>query len=160
LGSLKAKKAPYIVNKLPFNFMHVGLILKIFPKAQFLHCQRDWRDTSLSCFFQNFTDNHPWSNDFDNIKHYYASYTKLMEYWVETYPTHILTVEYEKIVKAFEPQCRRLIKFTNLQWEEECLLFYSNKSAVQSATKWQVRQPLHSNSIGRWQRYQSLIEQF
>jgi tetratricopeptide (TPR) repeat protein len=160
LSSLKDVKAKSVVNKLPFNFLHLGLILQLYPRAKIIHCRRDGRDTALSCFFQNFTDNHPWSTDFNDIKHYYRSYQKLMEHWESQYPNMIFNLDYEEMVENFEVKCRQLFEFVNLPWEERCLTFYQNKSLVQSASKWQVRQPVHSKSVGRWQRYEPQIEQF
>ncbi len=160
LASLNQIKANCVVNKLPFNYQHIGLILQLFPKAKIIHCKRDWRDTGLSCFFQNFADNHPWSTNIDDIKHYFDAYQKLMAHWEELFSNKILNVDYESMVEDFEMQCRRLIKFVGFPWEDQCLTFYQNKSLVQSASKWQVRQPIHSNSIGRWGKYQSQVALF
>ena len=157
INSLNDIKAKSVVNKLPFNFLHVGLILKVYPDARIIHCKRDWRDTLVSCYAHNFTDNHPWSTDDLDIRHYYQLYQKLMRHWERCYPSSMCNIVYEDLVKNFEEHCREIIQFVHLPWEEGCLDFHKGKSVVQSASKWQVREPLNSRSVGRWRNYKSRI---
>jgi len=158
VDSLRYIKVKSVVNKLPFNFLHVGLILRIYPDARIIHCKRDWRDTLLSCYAHNFTDNHPWSTDAFDIRHYYKLYQKLMRHWEICYPASIYNMVYEDLVKDFEGHCRKIIQFANLPWEAGCLEFHKSQSVVQSASKWQVREPINSRSVGRWRHYKSQIE--
>ena len=158
INSLDDIKAKSVVNKLPFNFLHVGLILKVYPDARIIHCKRDWRDTLVSCYAHNFTDNHPWSTDDLDIRHYYKLYQKLMRHWERCYPSSIYNMVYEDLVTDFEEHCRQIIQFVQLPWEEGCLEFYKGKSVVQSASKWQVREPINSRSIGRWRHYKYLMK--
>ena len=146
-----------VVNKLPFNYLHVGSILEMFPNARIIHTIRDWRDVALSCFFHNFTDNHPWSTDLQDIKHYISAYQKISEHWQKLYGSIILEVEYKKLVETFENECRRIIKFSGFAWEDQCLTFHQQKNTVQTASKWQVRQPIYNSSIDRWKNYQTLL---
>ncbi len=147
----------YVSDKMPQNFLHLGLIARLFPGARVVHCQRDPVDTCLSCYFQNFKSGQLFSKDLAAAGHYYRQYEKLMAHWKRVLPIEILEIRYETLVENQERETRRLLDFLDLPWDERCLAFHENRRIVATASIEQVRQPLYRRSVARWRRYQHHI---
>ena len=88
----------------------------------------------------------------------YVQYMKLMEHWLDLFPEKILEVEYEELVKDTEGQARRILDFVGMEWHDDCLKFYEQKSIVKTASLEQVRKPIYTSSINRWMRYGAEIK--
>jgi tetratricopeptide (TPR) repeat protein len=151
----EAAGAQRIVDKMPSNFFQLGHILRLFPNAKIIHSIRHPLDTALSCYFQRFTASiyMEWSNDLAMLGQYYRGYVELMEFWKQRFPTKILDIRYEDMVQDVENNSRRIIDFIELDWEDACLEFYKSDRVVQTASLWQVRNPIYKSSVGRWQHY-------
>ena len=152
LGSL-APDCERIIDKTPFNFLYMGLIARVLPKARIVYCRRDPMDTCLSCYFQNFVATHPWSTDLGDLSRYLGAEARLMEHWHGVLPIPIHEIRYEDLIADQEGESRRLIEALGLPWDAACLAFHENKRWVRSASNWQVRRPLHGGSVGRWKAY-------
>lgn len=151
--------ARYSIDKMPENFLHIGLIRQILPNARIIHCRRDPVDTCLSCYTKFFTSNHPFAYDLEDLGNFYLFYSKLMEHWRAILPpSHFIEVDYEAVVADLEGQARRLTSFLDLPWDESCLRFHQNKGAVRTASAAQVRKPIYGSSAGRWRRYEAYLE--
>ena len=149
--------AERIVDKLPGNFINVGLILALFPNATIIHATRHPLDTCLSCFFQNFVEIR-WANDFAVIGDIYAIYRDVMEYWKSVVPEgRIVEVSYEKLVEDPPEQGRRLIESAGLAWDDSILDFYKGERVIKTASVWQARQRIYTSSKQRWMNYASYI---
>ncbi|NQZ22620.1 MAG: sulfotransferase [Colwellia sp.] len=146
-----------VVDKQPLNFWHLGLIAMAFPNARIVHCTRDIRDCGLSIFTQNFNTTQSWSTDLDDIAYYWQGYRKLMEHFKQVSSLQILEVNYEETVSDIEWQSRRLLDFVGLPWDERVLNFHQSERAVQTPSRWQVRQPLYQSSKARWRNYASYL---
>ncbi|MBT4589787.1 MAG: hypothetical protein HOC57_10920, partial [Rhodospirillaceae bacterium] len=153
----KAPGARRIVDKNPFNFIHLGLIKSLFPKAAIIYCRRDLRDVGLSCFMQNFVDPLPWSNDLELMGQYFNQFGKLMDHWQQVLGEEILTLDYEKVVVDFESHARSIISHIGLAWDEKCLAFHEADGGVQTASTVQVREPIYQRSVGRWRNYEAQL---
>lgn len=149
-----SKPALRVTDKQPFNFMHLGLAQILFPAATFIHCQRDPMDTCLSCYFVSFSDSFAFASDLGTLGHYYRQYARLMTHWQAILPKPVLTVQYEALVTNHESVVRELIAHCGLPWDDRCLKFYETKRMVRTPSRWQVRQPIYADSIGRWRRYE------
>ena len=150
----KAPGALRAVDKRPFNFLCLGLIRLVFPAARIIHCRRDPRDTCLSIYFTNFAEQHAFSTRLGDIGAFYGLYREVMEHWRRLLPGAIYEVDYERLVSDQESESRRLIAHLGLDWDQACLAFHLNQRPVDTPSDWQVRQPIHSRSIGRWQHYE------
>jgi tetratricopeptide (TPR) repeat protein/predicted SAM-dependent methyltransferase len=150
--------ALHITDKMPQNFFHLGLIRLCFPRARIIHCKRNPLDTCLSIYFQKFTLDHPYTHDLGNLGGYYAQYLRLMQHWREVLPGSMFEVEYEELVADQVGMTKRLLEFCNLEWDDSCLNFNSSERVVNTASSWQVRQPMYSSSVARWKRYESFLE--
>lgn len=147
------------VDKQPYNFLHVGLIHLLFSGARVIWCRRDARDVALSIFSENFAPSATYATDLDDIAFVIAEQERLMRHWQAVSPSAILEVQYESLVEEGEPGMRRLLAFTELPWDDACLAFHESSRPVQTLSRWQVRQPLHGRSVGRWRHYPQWFEQ-
>ncbi len=155
LEKLQARdpEALRISDKLPLNYLHVGLIAQLFPKAKIIHCRRDPLDTCLSCYFQNFGTRIPFSNKLEHLGLAYRQYERLMQHW-QSLNIPILEVQYESLIAEPERVSRTLVDFCGLDWDERCLRFYETKRFINTASYDQVRQPIYDRSVGRARHYE------
>ncbi len=148
----------YVTNKLPFNFMRLGLIALMFPNAKIVHCSRDPIDTCLSIYMQNFDPRQAWATDLEDLGTYYRSYRDIMEHWSKCLPSIVFELNHENLVADPEERIAALLDFLDLEWDDRCLRFYENPRPVATPSVWQVRQPIYRSSSGRWRRYQRHLE--
>jgi tetratricopeptide (TPR) repeat protein len=149
----------YVVDKMPHNFLALGLISVLFPRARIIHCSRDPRDTCLSIYFQHFTGNHPYTSNLHALGRYYRLYLQLMEYWRAVLPLDMLELNYRDVVLDPGESARRLIGFCGLEWEPQCLEFHRNKQLVTTPTYSDVRQPVYTRSLERWRHYADRLDE-
>ncbi len=147
-------EARHVVDKNPFNFQHLGLIARLFPQARVLHCTRHPLDTGLSNYFQHFARDNDYSFELGHIGHFYGQYLRLMDHWRTVLPLPMLDVSYEAMIGDTEAVARRVLEFVGVEWEERCLAPHTNRCAVDTASNWQVRQPIYQHSVGRWRNYE------
>lgn len=145
--------AERVTDKMPQNFLHLGLVARLLPGAAIVHCRRDPVDTCLSCYFQNFQHGNPYANDLRDLGAFYRDYVRLMDHWRQVLPLEIIELGYEDLVSDPEPEVRRLLDRLGLAWDAGCLRFMDSRQAVLTASQWQVRQPIHGKSVGRWRHY-------
>lgn len=144
-----------VTDKLPSNFLFLGLIHLALPNARIVHVRRDPRDTCLSCFFQLFEGTSNRIYDLGELGRYYRAYDELMQHWRRVLPEgSFFEVQYEDVVAAPQRSVEALLSYCGLAWEPRVLAFHKRERAVRSASAAQVRQPLYGTSIGRWRAYQ------
>jgi tetratricopeptide (TPR) repeat protein len=146
-----------VTDKMPSNYFHLGVISQMFPKAKILHCTRDPRDICLSIYFQNFGVMQPYSSNLNNIAHIYLEYERLMRHWTNNLNIDVYEVKYEDLVIDFEEKARGILKYCELEWEDECLEFYNSKRIVATVSSDQVNKPIYNKSVGRWRNYKKYI---
>ncbi len=148
-------RAHRVTDKMPHNFMHVGLVVRLFSDARIIHCRRDPMDTCLSCFMQNFRSaNLSWSTDLGETADFYCAYDRLMARWRDALPPgRMLEIDYEDTVRDLEGQARRIVDFAGLPWDDACLRFSESDRVVTTASHSQVRQRIYTSSVERWRRY-------
>jgi tetratricopeptide (TPR) repeat protein len=147
-------EVPRVIDKHPLNFMHLGLISMLFPKACIIHCTRDPMDTGLSNYFQRFTFFCDYSFDLPNIGYFYGEYARIMEHWRKVLPNALIEVSYEDMILNTEQVARRTLDALGLRWDERCLAPHTNPHAVDTASKWQVRQPIYRELLERGRHYE------
>jgi len=145
-----------IVDKMPENYLYLGLLASLFPRAKLIHCRRDLRDVAVSCWMTHFQEIR-WANDQQHIASRFHEYQRMMEHWWKVLPVPLLEVEYEETVADLETVARRLVAWCGLAWEPSCLEFQQAKRPVRTASAVQVRQPVYTTSVGRWQHYQHAL---
>ena len=148
---------PRFVDKLPSNYQNIPLILKALPNAKIIHLVRNPMDACFSSFKQLFADAYPHSYDQQEMARHHARYLQMMSVWRERFPGRFFDIHYEDIARDLEPNARALINYLELPWEDACLSFHKQSAAVTTASAVQVREPAHTRSIGRWQKYASQL---
>lgn len=145
-----------IVDKMPDNYLSLGLLASLFPRARFIHCRRDLRDVGVSCWMTHFQEIR-WANDQQHIASRFREYRRIMDHWHNLLPAPLLEVDYEETVADLEGMARKLVAWCGLDWEPACLEFHRTKRLVRTASAVQVRQPVYRTSIGRWKHYEQAL---
>jgi tetratricopeptide (TPR) repeat protein len=149
-----AGDAVRVVDKTPLNLMRLGLIGAMFPKARVIWCRRDPRDVVISNHLMYFGYGNLYSTDQSDCAYAVRQINGLGEIWKRDSRLPILDVVYEDLVGDLDTHVRRIIDFLGLPWEPGCLDFQNTERHVGTPSSWQVRQPIYSNSVGRWRRYE------
>lgn len=150
----------FIIDKMPVNFRLIGFIKLALPTAKIIHCTRSAHDTCLSIYKNYFGKNvMPWAYDQLELSQYYNHYKKLMEHWRQLTPDFIYDLSYENLVSDQINETKKLIKFCNLTWDENCINFHENKRAVGTASVNQVRQKIYKGSVESWRNYEKTLPQ-
>jgi tetratricopeptide (TPR) repeat protein len=148
--------AKRFVDKLPFNFFYIGLILQALPKAKIIFVQRNPMDTCIGNFRQLFSINSPYyaySFNLLNIARFYLEFHRLGQYWQQLQSANVYHLRYETLAQEPEIEVQKLLKFCDLDWQAQCVNVESNTAPVSTASKVQVREPINTSSIGRWKKY-------
>tara|TARA_B100001057_G_scaffold214633_1_gene214960 strand:- start:1002 stop:2720 length:1719 start_codon:yes stop_codon:yes gene_type:complete len=152
-------KIEYVTDKLPHNFIFIGLIKLIFPEAKIIYCKRDPMDNCYSLYTHKFVDmSHHYSYDQVMLGKYYLLHKEFMGFWLDKYKD-IFVLDNEELVNNQEIISKALIKHCGLKWEKECLNFHNTKRQVRTASIEQVRQPINKKSIGAWKKYEPYLSE-
>jgi tetratricopeptide (TPR) repeat protein len=155
---LKDKDKKFITDKMPANYLNLGLIHLILPHAKIIHVKRNPVDTCISCFTRLFYRHQDATYDLTEVGRHYANYARLMDHWRRVLPKEsFFEVHYEAIVEDVEKEARKLIEYCGLPWDPSCLNFYALKRNVKTASVTQVRQPIYDSSVERWRHYEKNI---
>jgi tetratricopeptide (TPR) repeat protein len=146
--------AERIVDKMPGNFLHLGLVARMLPGAKVIHCTRDPRDIGLSIFTFRFHGHHGYANDLADLGWYIGEQQRLMEHWKAAFPNPILTIRLNDWIDDFDVTLRRVLDFVGVPFEAACARFYEAESRVRTVSRHQVRQPINNRGIGRWRAYE------
>ena len=156
LHAIDGGQAERIVDKMPDNYMYLGLLAALFPQAVFIHCRRDLRDVAVSCWMTDFRSIR-WANDPEHIASRFRQYRRLMDHWRAVLPVPVHEVDYEETVTDLEGVARRLVAACGLEWEPACLEFHRTQRPIRTASVAQVRQPIYRRSVPRWKNYESAL---
>lgn len=152
---------PRFTDKLPHNFLYVGFIAHALPNAKIVCLRRDPMDTCLSNFREFFNESssfHGYSFDLLDIGRFYIQFDRLMTHWKQVFPERILEIDYETLVAEQASSTRRLLAHCELPWHDACLHFERNQAAVATASTAQVREPIYTTSVRRWEKYGAALE--
>jgi len=148
----QAGGARRVVDKQPANCLLLGLVVSMFPNAKIIYISRDSRDIALSSWMVQFARLR-WACDKEWIAVFMRNNLRILSHWWKVLPIEVLHVEYEKLVTDLETEARRMIDWIELPWDPQCLNFHQRTTPVKTASIMQVRQPVHSRSVGRWKNY-------
>jgi len=154
----RAPGSKRITDKMPANFLNVGLIHAALPKAKIIHVMRNPLDTCISCFTRLFAHNQDYTYELNELGQFYKGYHDLMQHWERVLPKgSFMNIQYEDIVADTEGQARKLIEYCELPWNESCLDFHKNERNIRTASVAQVRQPIYKSSVARWKAYEQYL---
>ena len=154
----RGNEARRVIDKMPYNFLYLGLIAVLFPRARVIHCRRDAMATCFSLFTHDLAGSHPYAYALEDLAGAYAGYERLMAHWRHCLPLTMLEIDYEALVDDLGAGARTLVEFTGLPFDAACLDFHRNPRAVTTASQWQVRQPVYATAKTRWTRYRGQLE--
>jgi tetratricopeptide (TPR) repeat protein len=149
--------AEHVTDKMPGNYVYIGMIRLMFPQAKIIHCLRNPADNCVSIFQQFFSGVHMYAYDLKELGQYYHLYRGLMDHWHRVLPGYIHDIEYESLVAEQESETRRLLEFCGLPWDDACLSFYKSDRKVQTVSLSQVRQPIYKRSMQKWRQYEQYL---
>ena len=146
-----------IVDKMPLNFRYIGFILAAFPEAKIVHMNRDPMATCWSIYKYYFNGN-SYSFNQDDLAQYFQMYKDLMVFWNQLFPNKIYDICYEDLTADQEMETRKLLEYCELEWDESCLNFHTNKKAVKTTSAMQVRQKIYQGSSEVWKKYEAYLQ--
>ncbi|MEK6249702.1 MAG: sulfotransferase, partial [Planctomycetales bacterium] len=152
------KGAPYFVDKMPNNFMHIGLIHLILPNARIIDARRHPMACCFSGFKQLFADGQEFTFGQEEIARFYKGYVELMAHWDKVLPGKVLRVHYEHLVADLDSQVRRILDFLELPFEENCLNYYQTDRSIRTPSSEQVRQPIYQSGLEHWRHFEPQLE--
>ena len=152
--------APRLTDKTPQNFLYLGLLRLALPNARIIHLRRHPLDSCYAMYKTLFRAGYPFSYSLQEVGRYYIAYHRLMAHWRSVAPGAFLDVDYERLVTDPAGESRRIIEYLGLEWEDGCLDFHRRGGAAATASAAQVRQPVHSRSVGLWRRYEHQLAAF
>ena len=142
-----------IVDKMPGNYLYLGLVGLLLPGAKIIHCVRDPRDIGLSIFTFRFHGVHGYAHDLADLGWTIAQQSRLMDHWKAALPNPILTVRLQDWVEDFDATLARVLAHLDLRPDPNCARFYEADSRVRTVSRAQVRQPINARGLGRWRTY-------
>lgn len=149
--------ARHVIDKLPHNFLNIGLIKLFFPNAKIISVRRDPRDIAISNYFTNYAAKHSglgFAYDLSWIGEQLADHNLLMHHWGQVFPGEILEVQYEDLIQDTEGMARKMLSYIGVDWDPQVLRFNKLDRPVKTASVWQVRQPIYKTSAAKWKRYE------
>ena len=150
---------PFVIDKMPQNFLHLGLILKILPEAKIIHLKRDPAATCWSNFKHYFSAKGlGYSYDLNDTVAYFKLYQDLMDFWDQQYSDQIYNLDYDKLTLEQEPETKKLIEHLGLDWEDNCLSPQENTQSVRTASQQQVREKVYSGSSQAWRKFKPYLK--
>jgi hypothetical protein len=146
---------PYFTDKLPLNYLYIGLIARALPNARIVHVTRGPMATCYGMYRVLFDRGYPYSYDLHELADYFLAYRRLMAHWHTSLPGRIIEISYEKLVTDFEVQGRALFERLDLPWEPRCIEFHENADPVTTASAAQVRRPLYTDAVAAWRHHEA-----
>ena len=146
-----------IVDKMPLNFRYIGFILTAFPEAKIIHMNRDSMAVCWSIYKYYFPGN-AYSYNQEDIAAYYLLYKNLMAFWKKLFPKQIFDLCYEDLTLNQKTETQKILKYCDLKWDENCLNFHKNNTAVKTTSAIQVKQIMYQGSSEAWKKYEAFLQ--
>lgn len=146
-----------VIDKVPFNYFHIGLFKKLFPKGKVINFVRNKYDVSTSIFFENFSLLQNYTHRIEDTFTVYDSYQELMSFWSELYPDSVLNINYDDFVTNHEESKQKIVEFTGIKNLSE-VGYQQSDNLIETPSVWQARQKLYAHAIERWKRYPQMVK--
>jgi hypothetical protein len=145
---------PYFVDKLPANWMNLGLIRLALPNARIIDARRHPMACGFSNFKQNYASGISFSYSQESIGHFYSDYMRFMDHIERVQPGAVHRVLNERLIDDPEGETRALLDFVGVPFEPACLESHKNKRAIQTPSAEQVRRPINRDGVDSWRPYE------
>ncbi|MDR3688073.1 MAG: sulfotransferase [Fimbriimonas sp.] len=154
-------ETPRVTDKMPLNYLNIGLIHLLFPNARIIHCRRNPIDTCLSIYMTPGVKGPDFCYSRRSIVDGYMEYLALMEHWRHVIPSNrLLEIDYESVVANNASEAKRMIAFCGLEWNDACLEHDRNARPIQTPSLWQARQPIYGTSVEKWRHFEPWLREF
>ncbi|MGY0562450.1 MAG: tetratricopeptide repeat-containing sulfotransferase family protein [Paraglaciecola chathamensis] len=150
--------AAFFIDKMPNNFLHIGLIKLILPNAKIIDARRDPMACCFSGFKQLFGDGQEFSYGLEDIGRYYRAYETLMAHWDAVLPGFVLRVQHETLIDDLQGQVERILDFCGLPFEQQCIDFHKTERAIKTPSSEQVRQPIYRSGMDQWKHFDAHLQ--
>ncbi|MDG1026613.1 MAG: tetratricopeptide repeat protein [Gammaproteobacteria bacterium] len=148
-----------VIDKMPHNFLHIGLLAAAFPEAKIVHVKRNAAAVCWANYRQYFAlPSSGYSHAIEDIVIYYKLYRDLMGFWFANLGNRIYELDYEQMTVSQENETRQVIKYLELGWEDRCLSPEYNTRSVATASNVQVREKIYKGSSEQWKRYRLFLD--
>jgi len=147
-----------ITDKMPVNFRMIGLILTAIPEAKIIHLTRNPKATCWSNYKHYFANENGFTFDQEDLARFFILYQELMGFWHKSFPNKIHDISYERLTTHQEDETQKLLKYCELDWDNNCLNFHKNTRAVHTASASQVRQKMYQGSSDAWKKYEKFLQ--
>ena len=154
----RTRGAGRFTDKLPLNYLYLGLIARALPKARFVLLERDPMDSCFAMYKTLFAEAYPFTYSLNDLARYFIAWRQLMNHWIAVLGDRLVCVKYEALVGDTEATVRGLLSHCDLPWEDACLQSHSRRDGVSTASAAQVRQPIYQSSVNLWQRYENQLQ--
>jgi len=146
-----------MIDKMPGNFLYLGLVGLMLPKARIISCLRDPRDIGLSIFTFRFYGTHPYAHNLADLGWYIGQQRRLMAHWEAVLPNPVCQVHLSDWVADFDGTLRRVLAFLDLPYDPACERFYEADRRVRTVSRAQVKEKVNGRGLGRWRRYEAQL---
>jgi tetratricopeptide (TPR) repeat protein len=156
-GLRRRTTRPFFVDKMPNNWLHIGLILSILPNAKLIDARRHPMACGFSNYRQYFAHGQEFSYDLSSMGRFYRDYERMMCHFDEVIPDRIYRVMHEELVRDPEGEIKRLLAYLSLEFDDRCLRFYENRRTVRTASSEQVRRPINTEGLAQWRAFEAWL---
>ena len=154
----RTTEQPHFIDKMPANWLYVGFIHLILPKARIIDARRHPMAAGFSNFRQNYGSGVPWAYSLETIGRYYQDYVRLMRHFDTVLPGRVHRVVNEQLIADFEPEVRRLLDHVGVAFDPACLEFHRSDRPVRSASAEQVRRPINRDGVDQWRAFEPWLD--
>ena len=152
------QEAPHFIDKMPNNFLHIGLIKLILPNVKIIDAMRHRMACCVSGFKQLFAEGQEFTYSLNDIGTYYRTYVDLMDHWDQVLPDFILRVQHEDVVADLEGQVKRMLEFLDLPFAQACLEYHKTQRNIRTPSSEQVRQPIFLTALEQWRNFEKHLK--
>lgn len=145
---------PFFIDKMPNNWLHIGLIQLILPRARIIDARRHPMACCWSSFKQHFARGQHFTYDLTDVGRYYRDYVRLLAHIDRVLPGRVHRVIYEQLVDNLEKEVRRLLRYCELPFDTRCLEFHRTERSVRTASSEQVRRPLFRDGMDHYRHFE------
>ena len=149
---------PLFVDKLPANWLNVGLIRLALPNAKIIDARRHPMACGFSNFKQHYATGVSFAYSLEAIGHFYRDYLRFMTHVDRVQPGSVHRTINEQLIEDPGGEIRRLLDYLGIPFDPSCLNFHRNKRAVPTPSAEQVRRPINRDGVDHWRRYQRWLD--
>ena len=148
----------YTTDKNLYNFIRVGIIASYMPSAKIIHCRRNPMDNILSMYRSNLMAGNNYTANLEDSAKVLVAQEQAMQIQKNRYPEKIFTFDYDQFVNAPEVNLRKLLRWLDIDFDDNYLHPEKSTRSVNTASVMQARKAISNKSVGGWKNYETLLK--